>query len=178
MKDVEKRLRELEFIKPDESVMMVRYCDEKCNWKPGYSHEYHGWSGQVIWFLADVYFVDENRRRYIMKCPIDTFGSEAIRHFVDTRVRLSRELREAGVSVPLMKKYDNGTIVYEFIKGQTLSEAIKNHSDKEGLYRAQRMEIAAKIRAMGYSMPDDHDKNYIVTPDDEVFLIDLDLMEQ
>ncbi len=177
MKELEKRFIELDFIKPYEKVRSITDYSKNCSWKPENSDEYHGWSGQVLWWLIDLNLENGNRR-YIMKCPWDTFGS-GIEYFVDNRVELSRKLMEAGVNVPIIKKYDKGTMVHEYVEGMELGKAVKKYPEKKELYESKRNEIVSKIKDMGYTLlTEDTDSNYIVTPRDEVFLIDLDLTKK
>ncbi len=173
MDDLERRLRELDFIKPGESVESIKDYSKLYSWNGGWD-EYHGRGGQVYWWLVDVNFSGGKKRTYVMKCPHDTFG-DGIRYFVESRVDLSRKFRENGIGVPRIEKYDNGTMVHEYVIGLMFDEAVRKNPGKKELYMSKRVEITSRIKSLGYSLRDeDHDGNYIVTSDDDVILIDLD----
>lgn len=158
------RLRKIGFLADDEVVVGVE--DDSQNYTK---------SGQVFWWKLSIELQNGTRRTYVLKCPYDTFG-DGIASFVSERAQRSQTLRDAGVKAPRIGVYERGTFIHEYVEGNELGEALRHATpgQRESLLR-QRADIVKKCEELGLVLMDDHLGNFIVNPEGEVVLLDLDL---
>ncbi len=154
----EKKLREIGFLEPYEEVEKI----EMGEWKL---------SGQHYICVVKVYLSNNVVKKFILKCPWDVFGSDAVRAWVDRRVRLSKLIRQAGGNVPRTEKYDDGTLIQEFIEGVEIGR-VGEEKYKSALER--ELKIYEKL---GLSYADSTLSNFILTPEGKVYCVDLDFLE-
>jgi hypothetical protein len=166
----EGRLREIGWLKPGEKVISIT--DGSADYQMG---------GEVYWWTEST-AVDTGagtqERKYVFKCPHDTYG-DTITAWVIKRSAASKTLREAGFPVQNAMPYDKGTLIGDYVEGETLFDAGKRLSKEEHAgYMAKAERMLAEMRAkLGIELADKSEGQYIVTPKGELYLIDLDFSQ-